>query len=54
MAEISEKDTEMQANGSDGQSKEALSVMALLAECGVDEYDPRVVSMLMDVSFHKN
>uniref|UniRef100_A0A1I7TLZ0 Transcription initiation factor TFIID subunit 9B n=1 Tax=Caenorhabditis tropicalis TaxID=1561998 RepID=A0A1I7TLZ0_9PELO len=51
MAEPSEKDTEVAANGTDGQSKEAASVISLLTECGIDEFDPRVVSMLMDVQY---
>uniref|UniRef100_A0A8R1E3V9 Transcription initiation factor TFIID subunit 9 n=1 Tax=Caenorhabditis japonica TaxID=281687 RepID=A0A8R1E3V9_CAEJA len=44
---------EADASGpSEGQfSKEAQSIMGLLTEGGITEYDPRVVSMLMDVQY---
>ncbi|CAL2036554.1 CBN-TAF-9 protein [Caenorhabditis brenneri] len=51
MAEPGDKDADVSTNGTDGHSKEALSIMNLLGECGIEEFDPRVVSMLMDVQY---
>lgn len=53
MADTGEKDTETTASGTDGHSKEALAVISMLHECGIQEFDPRVVSMLMDVRKYK-
>ncbi|CAO4369520.1 Protein CBR-TAF-9 [Caenorhabditis briggsae] len=51
MAEPGEKDAELSTGGPDTFSKEAMAIMSLLGECGVEEFDPRVVSMLMDVQY---
>ena len=51
MTESGEKDAEATTNAADGYSKEAVTIIGLLGECGINEFDPRVVSMLMDVGF---
>ncbi|EFO86850.1 hypothetical protein GCK72_010346 [Caenorhabditis remanei] len=51
MAESGEKDAEATTNAADGYSKEAVTIIGLLGECGINEFDPRVVSMLMDVQY---
>ncbi|CAI2349291.1 unnamed protein product [Caenorhabditis sp. 36 PRJEB53466] len=50
MADPGDKDGEM-GSEPNGCSKEAAAIIQLLAECGVNEFDPRVVSMLMDVQY---